>query len=228
MKHTLLFVLFFFVFVGYSQTSSLEYLDSADVELLFTDEVKSENEIHFSIFRVYPFTDELGDHLVVFTERLPKENDSIVAFCFRMSAGGSIEKLEWKITDYIEGDKENIHLQETAIWFWTKYLRLDDIDGNGSIDPIIVYGTSADNGIDDGRLKILVFLNGQKIGIRHQNSPMDFGRFTKVDASFYELSLSGQSKVKNLMKEISDANKVIFPAGWEEAMNAHKLSFDEN
>lgn len=227
MKQFTLLIFISFSFVGISQSNDLKYLDSTDLNLIVTNAIKQEYAIQYPIFRAYPFADERGPHLLVLTERLDKNNDSIVAFCFGVSNEGAIEKLEWKITDFIEEHKENIHTEETSIWFWTKFLRLDDIDRNGTIDPIVVYGTSADNGIDDGRLKILVFLNGQKIGIRHQNSPMDFGRFTKVDASFYEISAFSQSQVKLLMKEISDANKVIFPAGWEEAMNAKMLVFDE-
>lgn len=217
------------ILTGFSQSTSNEFLDSTDLALLFTEEVKNDHAIRFPIYRVYTFTDEVGSHQLVLTERLAgNANDSIEGFCFLVNAGGHIEKLEWKILDFIEGHQENIHTEETAIWFWTKFLRLEDLDKNGAIDPIIVYGTKGDNGVEDGRLKILLFKNGEKIGIRHQNSPMDFGRFTKVDARFYELSSDVQTKVKALMGDIYDSGNTIFPASWQEAMKAKKLKFDEN
>lgn len=228
MKYILILAICFSFFNGFSQSLSLEFLDSTDVALLFTEEVKNDNEFRYPIFRAYPFVDETGGHLLVLTERLKKNNDSIVAFCFLVDAGGNIDKLEWKIADFIEANKENIHSNETAMWFWTKFLRLDDLDKNGVIDPIIVYGTRAENGVEDGRLKMLIFMNGEKIGIRHQDSTSDYGRHTKVDARYYELALEVQSQVNELMQLIYNSGNTIFPAGWQEAMKAKKIYFDEN
>jgi len=84
------------------------------------------------------------------------------------------------------------------------------------------------HGTDDGRLKILIYLNGTKHGIRHKNSGMDFARNTTVDKSFYALTPKIQLFVINLMNSIQDNGNVIFPAGWEENMQNKKLYFDEN
>jgi len=210
----------------YAQDNPLTYLDSAEVSHRFNAEITAKYEIEYPIFRVYEFEDDNGKHELVLTEKpyTEKFSDSIKAFCFLVNKMD--KKLEWQLTDFIL-QKENSPA-ENSIWFWTKYLRLDDLDGNGIIDPLIVYGTSGQYGTEDGRLKILLYLNGEKHGIRHQNSGMDFGRNTRVDESYYNLAPGIQLFARDLMRLIYDSGKVIFPAGWEESMKTKKLYFDEN
>lgn len=211
-------------FSSTSQTST--FLDSAEVANRFNEAILKQYNINYPIYRVYEFNDELGKHELVLTER-PSTNkniDSIQAFCFLIEEGA--KKLEWKLRDFII-NQENVS-EETSIWFWTKYLRLEDLNDDGKIDPIIVYGSKSRYGTENGRLKILIYINGQKHGIRHQNSGMDFGRNTRVDQSFYKLGVKAQSFVTDLMHLIYDGGNTIFPAGWEDNMKLHKLYFDEN
>ena len=84
------------------------------------------------------------------------------------------------------------------------------------------------HGTEDVRLKILIYLNETKHGIRHKNSGMDFARNTTVDKYFYALTPKIQLLVINLMNSIQDNGNVIFPAGWEEKMQNKKPYFDEN
>ena len=105
---------------------------------------------------------------------------------------------------------------------------MEDLDDDGIVDPIIVYGTNGMYGIEDGRLKILIYLNGTKHGIRHKNSGMDFGRNTTVDKSFYALNERIQLFAKSIMSAIEDNGNAIFPAGWEDNMKKQQLYFDEN
>lgn len=208
-------------FLMFSQ--SVEQLSQEDLDLLFTDEVKSENDIIYPIYRAYAYADVSGSYQVVLTERLEEQNDSIQAFCFKVDAGGHIEKRMWKLTDYTRIDEP----EESAIWFWTKYATFEDFDNDGSIEPIIIYGTNGDNGKDDGRVKILIYHNGKKVGIRHQNQPLDYDRFTTVDASFYELPASIQAGVETIMHRIYDDGNAIFPAGWEDGLKKKKLLLNE-
>lgn len=46
---------------------------------------------------------------------------------------------------------------EASIWFWTNYSGFADLDKDGLIDPILIYGTSGMNNTDDGRVKILTY-----------------------------------------------------------------------
>lgn len=226
MKKLLSIIILFISFISTAQSVTPKFLDSTEVSSRYNEDVLRQYAINYPIYRVYEFTDILGKHELVLTEK-PKNSkdvDSIRAFCFLIEKDS--KKLEWKLNDFIATQTEAA--DEKSIWFWTKYLRLEDLDDNGIIDPIIVYGTAGQYGTEDGRLKILIYLNGQKHGIRHQNSGMDFGRNTRVDKSFYNLSQNIQHYVYQLMRVIYDSGKIIFPAGWEENMKLKKTYFDEN
>ena len=211
---------------GFSQNNSLPFLDSNEISNRFNSEVLLKYNIDFPIYRVYEFSDIKGTHELVLTENPngDKSNDSIKAFCFLVK--NEEKTLEWKLTDFIVHPKESP--AEKSIQFWTKYLRLEDLDDDGIVDPIIVYGTNGMYGIEDGRLKILIYLNGTKHGIRHKNSGMDFGRNTTVDKSFYALNERIQLFAKSIMSAIEDNGNAIFPAGWEDNMKKQQLYFDEN
>ncbi len=226
MKTFLSIIAFFTVTIGFSQNNPLHYLDSIELINRYTPEILMKHSIDYPIYRVYEFNDLNGDHELVLTEKPSGEKfiDSIKAFCFAIH--NSERTLEWQLTDFIIHPKDG--QAETSIWFWTKHLRLEDLDDNGIIDPIVVYGTSGKYGTENGRLKILIYLNGKKYGIRHQNSGMDFGRNTTVDKAFYSLSSEIQLFVHKLMQTIQNNGNVIFPAGWEENMKKQKLYFDEN
>jgi hypothetical protein len=129
---------------------------------------------------------------------------------------------QWEINDFILKEKD-----ESSIWFWTKYCDFKDIDEDGIIDQILVFGTSGLNGYDEGRIKILLVYKGQKIVIRHQNGVLDFERNTQVDQAFYSLNLSLQNRIKEIMQKMIENNHAIFPYGWQDAMKKQKLKFDE-
>jgi hypothetical protein len=226
MKKSLLFALTFVASFSFGQEKRPTHLDSSETAGRFTDEVIQKLNINYPIFRVFEFKDKLGTHELVVTEHQisDKYNDSIKAYCFLIENGNKI--LEWQLTDFIVNSETNPG--ETSIWFWTKYLRLEDIDNDGNIDPIIVYGTQGQDGISDGRLKILLYLNGVKHGIRHNNSSLDIERNTEIDRSYYNLSPRIQLFFRELMQLIHESGNTIFPAGWEEKMKSKKLYFDEN
>lgn len=223
---TILF--FIFHFFGFSQDtlSKSNILSEPEVQTIFTDAVKANLGIRFQIFRVYEYSDKLSKHYLVLTERIQGEkakNDSIKAV--NVLVENKKMSVQWTINDFKL--KENEVSEESSIWFWSKYIELNDIDGDGIIEPIIIYGTEGINGTGDGRIKILTYYKGKKMAIRHQNGELDSQRNTKVEKEFYDLPNSIQTKVKEIMKKIYDDNNAIFPYGWEKAMLNKKLTFDE-
>ena len=91
----------------------------------------------------------------------------------------------------------------------------------------MVYGTSGDNGLDDGRLKILVYFKNKKFAVRHQNGVLDFERNTRIDSAFYLLPGEIINSVTSIMKNIIDNDQAIFPNGWEKAMDGKKTYIEE-
>ena len=205
-----------------------ETLTEKQVTALFPDTVKKVLNIVFPILKVYRYTDKAGDYYCIRTESMDKItrekdtlNDKIKAISVKAD-NGSFSKL-WEINDNIIKNVKD----ENSIWFWTKYIDFKDLDGDGLADPIIIYGTSAANGYDDGRIKFVVYYKRQKIAIRHQNGVHDFERETKVDKAFYALPQSLQTSIKQKMELMMKNDQAIFPAGWQTAMKNKKTVFNE-
>lgn len=205
-------------------------LSVQQIDSVFTDSLRKVFKINFPFYKVYSFEDRDGKHLLALTEssfqgEKHSNNDSIQAFHF-LQKNNQLE-LKWSFFDFRIGNPTH-YIDENSIWFWTKYISLTDIDKDGLIDPIIIFGTSSEgNSMDDGRIKILCFYKNQKYGIRHQNSLYDDGRNTKVDAKFYELPIPIQSHVKQIMEKMDENGVSNFPYGWQKAMKAKKRYFDE-
>ena len=187
-------------------------LPEMEIKKHFAAEVLQQIGAEFPIFKVYPFEDKSGKQYLILTEKVIKGNiqdeksskKSIKAFNVSFEEDKTV-KIRWTITDYIN---EN----ESSIWFWTRYLRLKDLDNDGFVDPIVVYGTKSIYGehFEEGRVKIIIYHLGQKIVIRHQNSEMDDARHTQVDKSFYALPLSIKKKVYDIIDLLEDNGHSLF------------------
>ena len=205
-----------------------EILSSKQVSALFPDTVQKKFKLNFPIFRVYKYSDKSGQYYCVLTESknivtADKDtiNHKIKAINIKVNNNSFVKT--WEINDYIKrGENE-----EYSIWFWIKYIDFKDYDGDGLIDPIIVYGTSALNDYGDGRIKFLVYYKGQKIAIRHQNGVLDFERETQVDKAFYNLPQAFQTTIKQKMELMVKNDQAIFPVGWQTAMKNKEEIFNE-
>ena len=226
-----IYILIFFLFpqftFGQKTIVESKVLTDSIVQTVFTAAIKKELGIRFPIFRAYEYNDKLGKHYLVLTENKLNDkltNDTIKAF--NIKAYSSKLTIQWVINDFRL--KKNEISEEKSIWFWSKYIELNDINGDKIIEPIITYGTSGINSTGDGRLKILIYYENKKCGIRHQNGELDSQRNTKVDKEFYEIPPQIQRRVMEIMKAMTQDNNAIFPAGWELAMKNKKLALDEN
>lgn len=229
MKSSSILIFFFISLFTFGQRPLVEskILTEQEVQTVFTDAIKKELGIRFPIFRAYEYNDKLGKHYLVLSENKLNDtvtNDTIKAF--NIKADSSKLTIQWTISDFRL--KKNEISEEKSIWFWSKYIELNDINADKIIDPIIVYGTSGINSTGDGRIKILIYYENKKSAIRHQNGELDFQRNTKVDKEFYEIPPQIQRRVKEIIKVMTLDNNAIFPYGWEEAMQNKKLAFDEN
>jgi hypothetical protein len=115
---------------------------------------------------------------------------------------------------------------ETSIWFWNKYSELSDLDKDGIIDPILVYGTTGQDMYADGRVKIMIYHNRKRITIRHQNSEYG-GRLTKINKKFYELPAQIQQAVKEKMRLMASNKHATFAKDWEKKMENKVTDMDE-
>lgn len=208
------------------QTSSMgEILSPGTVSAIFTDDVAQQFNLQHPIRRVYSYQDRSGIYYLALCESIDdisKEDTlhyKIKAVNLKKEPAGFVKT--WELNDFINKNDE-----ESSIWFWTKFCEIKDLDGDGNIDPLIVYGSSGINGSDDGRIKLLLYYKGRKIAIRHQNSILDDGRNTQMDAAFYTLPQSIQQHIRKLMQLLADEGFALYPTDYEQHMDSKKLQIN--
>ena len=214
----------------YTLSDKFRILTKTETDTIFTQKIKTELRVDYPVFRTYYFNDMSGEHYLMLTEREYKKqndealNDTIKAFLIKKE--GDKLAVDWILRDFILAENKT-EMKENSIWFWTKYMDLNDYDSDGFIDPIIIYGTSGKNGTDDGRIKIIIYYKGQKYAVRHQNGSLDFDRNTQIDVKFYDLPTQIRDRVKEIMDKMTENSQAIFPYGYKEKMDAKKTYFDE-
>jgi len=233
MKKFILILCLLLAKISFSQTipANSQLVSDEMIAKLFTEKVKTDLGIDIPIYKVIEYKDKAGLHYLTLMESEYSKNEDKPLFdkiklVDAISTNG-ILKTNWTITDFLKPEdvKNDPYF---SIWIWTKFLQINDIDGDGISDPIIVYGIRSQNNIDEGKIKIITIYKGKKYVIRHQNSSMDWGRNTQVDKLFYTLPIKIQTKVKETMTQITENGNGIFPAGWQKNMKLKKLKFDEN
>jgi len=195
---------------GHSQT---KVLLRPEVDKLFPESVQQQLGLKYPIRLVYSFSDDNGNFFMPLCESDEGvvDGDSlhykIKAVNLKYENGQFVK--QWELNDYVLTAQE-----EESIWFYTKYLTIKDIDGDGTVEQVMIYGSTGQNGKSDGRLKILIYYMGKKVAIRHQNSEFDGDRVTEVDKEFYDLPEKVQHFVKGVMKRMADDGQLIYASGW--------------
>ena len=221
MKKLIVILLCLYTFNGNAQKANAKILSSAEVSTLFDDGLKTNNNISYPIFKAYQYINNKQLCYLLLTESIDdiKGKDSssknIKAFLFEDKTGDLKKELD--ISDNINPALN----EEYSISFWTKYLSFEK-DGNKMI-PIIVYGTKGMNNYMDGRMKIVIVYNNQKIVIRHQNAVLDGERLTKIDKAFYSLPAAIQKAVRSKIFKMEKDDNVILGYDWEKEMSKKKL-----
>lgn len=216
---------------SYAGEPESRVLDAAEVATKIPERDRAGLGIDFPIRKAYAYADRTGDYLLAITEHVGKKaepepvSDKIRA-CLLKREGAGLRRV-WMIQDVLNRQNDVID-EERSIWFWTKYLSLTDVDGDGQIDPVMVYGTDEDgSGTDNGRLYIVVVHRGRKHKIRHQNGTLDPQRHTEIEPSFYRLPAPLIRHVRSLMARLTQDGHCIFPAGWQAKMNKRRTYIEE-
>lgn len=163
----------------------------------------------FPIYKAFEYSDKGGVYELILCENqknISKKdtlNTKIQAICAVNDHGGFLEK--WRINDLLEST-------ETTIWFWTKYCSTKDLDGDGYIDPVIVYGTRDEND-EIRRLKIITVHKNKKYVIRAVESVFDEGRSFKKDKEWNLLPQKIKTYVTNLAVKLRKEQDLILKDG---------------
>ena len=207
MKNLYLFLLFGFLSLqAQPDPSGATLLTDKQVQVLFPHETLKEIGVTFPIRKVYAFQDKLGKQYLIISENNsnPDKATSIKAFNVLLKEETPPQVL-WTITDAINDT-------EKAIWFYTRYISLTDLNNDGYIDPIVLYGTESQYGelYEENRLKFIIYYLGKKTAIRHQNSSLDDGRHTQIDRSYYKLPLALKKKIRSIVATLEEREHALF------------------
>lgn len=171
--------------------------------------------VSLPIFRAFEYKDKGGVYNLLFFEKQNEIsgkdtlNTEIEAICYLKDHERYVEK--WKISDFLDKSPEIQGNPELSIWFWTKYSSNTDIDMDGLIDPIIIYGTKTDDGFR--RINILVFYKGEKYVIKAVECELDSCRSFKRDKNFYKLPKEIQEYIHRLLDKMRTEEGVILKNG---------------
>lgn len=209
--------------------SDSEILSPTVTAAIFTDNIVKQFNLQYPIRRVYSYHDQSGTYYLALCESIDEvtKDDTLhhKIKAVNLKKDGNILVKTWELNDFMNSH-DPVGGQESSIWFWTKFCEIKDLDGDGNVDPLIVYGSSGINGYDDGRIKIIINYKGQKIAVRHQNSTLDEGRHIQIDAAFYTLPQPIQQRVRKLMQTLAEKDFALYPHEYESAMNKKKLLID--
>ncbi|OUL62779.1 M949_RS01915 family surface polysaccharide biosynthesis protein [Flavobacterium sp. AJR] len=206
MKNLILLFFFFYSTISFSQAVQSKVLSQTEITERDLDGGK------FPIFRAYEYQDKGGVYELVLSENQKVISDKdtlntkIEAVCYLNDHGGYIEK--WKINDLIE----SAEVEETSIWFWTKYCSTQDLDNDGYIEPVLVYGTKTDVG-DLRRIKIITLYKGKKYVIRAVECDLDYCRSFKKDKNWNSLPTKVKTHIDKLVVKIRKEQNVILADG---------------
>ena len=207
MKNLYLFLLFSFLSLqAQPDSSGATLLTDKQVQTLFPQETLKEIGVTFPIRKVYAFQDKLGKQYLIISENNsnPDKATSIKAFNVLLKEETPPQVL-WTITDAINDT-------EKAMWFYTRYISLTDLNNDGYIDPIVLYGSESQYGepYEENRLKFILYYLGKKTAIRHQNSSLDDGRHTQIDRSYYKLPLALKKKIRSIVATLEEREHALF------------------
>ena len=192
MKNLYLFLLFGFLSLqAQPDPSGATLLTDKQVQTLFPHKTLKEIGVTFPIRKVYAFQDKLGKQYLIISENNsnPDKATSIKAFNVLLKEETPPQVL-WTITDAINDT-------EKAMWFYTRYISLTDLNSDGYVDPIVLYGSESQYG-------------GKKRAIRHQNSSLDDGRHTQIDHSYYKLPLALKKKIRSIVATLEEREHALF------------------
>ena len=207
MQNLYLFLLFGFLSLqAQPDSSGATLLTDKQVQTLFPHETLKEIGVTFPIRKVYAFQDKLGKQYLIISENNsnPDKATSIKAFNVLLKEETPPQVL-WTITDAIDDT-------EQAMWFYTHYISLTDLNNDGYIDPIVLYGTESQYGepYEENRVKFIIYYLGKKTAIRHQNSSLDDGRHTQIDRSYYKLPLALKKKIRSIVATLEERGHALF------------------
>lgn len=167
------------------------------------------------VFKRYCYTDKAGSHALLLGEKqdlpFPDEqlSSAIRASLYRVEGDRTLTQ-EWSIRDFAGKD-------EAGVNFRSRLVELADIDGDGLVDPVLVYrfydpdgAARIDNDDYVGRIKIVTFHKGSKATIHAVTGHYDGERKTTANSNYFALPKAVQQHLVKKMSGMYDAGQFGF------------------
>lgn len=167
------------------------------------------------VFKRYCYTDKSGSHALLLGEKqdLPfaeEQLSSVIRASLYRVEGDNTLTQEWSIRDFAGKD-------EAGVNFRSGLIELADIDGDGLVDPVLVYRFYTPDGadhIDDddyvGRIKIVTFHKGGKATIHAITGHLDGERKTTANSNYFALPRALQQHLVKKMSAMASAGQFGF------------------
>lgn len=205
-KYILLWILFYSTF-SFAQKTESHRLTKKEIT-----QRELNNLSNFPIYKAFECSDKGGIYELLFCEnqKTITQNDTlntkIQAIYVLNDHGRFLEK--WRINDLLE----DYDPKETNIWFWTKYSSTKDLDGDGYIDPVIVYGTKTEYN-EIRRVKIITVYQNKKYVIRAVECDLDYCRSFKKDNNWNSLPQKIKTHIDQLVVKLRKEQNLILKDG---------------
>lgn len=178
--------------------------------------VSNADKDSFTVFKRTCYTDASGsyilDLLVNKAKPAPKSqlSHALQIQLFKLDKGTRLQSMA----------RDASSANEAGVAFLPELIEVGDIDGDGLIDPIIVYRFfERDRSLQDdafsGRIKIIMFYKGQKVAIRAVTGTLDGSRSTTASANFFLLPKKVRSYLVKKMKRMYDDGQFGFDNSFE-------------
>ncbi len=166
----------------------------------------------FPVYRAYELEDKNGVSSLVLCENQKSISKKDTLNTKIQASFATIEndklQIKWKIVDILE----DYIPKETTIWFWTKYCSTKDLDGDGYIDPVIVYGSKTEYG-EVRRVKIITVYKNKKYAIRAIECDLDDCRSFKKDKNWNTLPQKIKTYLDQLVVKLRKEQNLLLKDG---------------
>ncbi|MDH7444252.1 M949_RS01915 family surface polysaccharide biosynthesis protein [Aquimarina sp. 2201CG14-23] len=208
-------------------TALVRKLSNKELTSIFTTNRQIKLGISNKVYQAYTYKDTSSEYYLLLTDHnniINEEKDTLYDNVYALNLTSKNYQFKKRSTIKGEIDEE----WETSIGFWNQYSQLSDLDKDGSIDPIIVYGTTTQSMYEDGRVRIIAYYKKKRVTIKHQNSEIPDGRLTKINKNFYKFPVQIQEAVKEKMRLMTKNGHAVFAEGWEKSMDNKATRLENN
>ncbi|TPN85283.1 M949_RS01915 family surface polysaccharide biosynthesis protein [Aquimarina algicola] len=208
-------------------TTLAKKLSKKEMNAIFSNRRQIQLGISNQLYQAYNYKDKSGEYYLLLTDHkkvVNEEKDTLYDNIYALNL--RVEKNQFKKRSTIKDEMDQEW--ETSIGFWNQYSQLSDLDSDGEIDPIIVYGTTTHSIYEDNRVKIIVYYKKSRATIKHQNSEIPDGRITKINKKFYNFPKQIQETVIEKMKLMAKNGHAVFAEDWEKNINNKAARLENN